>query len=154
MGFLIMLVSLDALLQIRNSIYQQFFFSQVNSWCLLSHFWTLTCAPAPVYLCFSPIPVFYRCESQTGTMWAKFTVVVHRKSCEASQNPKDMPGMENKQQMLQCHRTKVERHNPSIPVRCISSASCFHALCWLAGVFWAVQLCFRVLGPSSQNEIP
>lgn len=32
--------------------------------------------------------------------------------------------------------------------------SCFHALCWLAGVFWAVQLCFQVLGPSSQNEIP
>lgn len=105
--------------RLETQFTNNFFFSQVNSWCLLSHFWTLTCAPAPVYLCFSPIPVFYRCESQTGIVWAMFTVVVDRKSCEVSQNPKDMPGMENKQQMLQCHRTKVERHNPSIPVRCI-----------------------------------
>lgn len=128
--------------RLETQFTNNFFFSQVNSWCLLSHFWTLSCAPAPVYFCFPPIPKFYRCESQIGTVWAVFTVVVDRKSCEVSQNPKDMPGMENKQQTLQCHRTKVERHNPSIPVRCISSASCFHALCWLAGVFWAVAAVF------------
>lgn len=126
-----MLVSLKALLQIKHSTGRK---------CLLVFRASQLLVPIPTpldpKLCtlthlplLPSIQVCYKCESQIGTMWTIFRAVVDGECCKASQNSKNLPGMENKQQMLQCHRIELKKHNLSTYTRRLPSRFPPHAAC-------------------------